>query len=267
MMSGHDHWDGLRRRWSALRPPQRPHPDAVAAIVSVAGGRGTPVLQLGVTPELAEAFDSVVAVDKSAAMIRHLWPGDTNSRRAVEGDWLELDGSLGRFDAVVGDGSLNAVAYPGEVAALLGRARDHLVAGGRLACRAYLRPERSWTWAELEREASAPAATSFHAFRWKLAMRIAGDEGATVAVSRIHAAFADRFPDRDRLAARSGWNRADIDTIDNYSGSDAVYCFPTASELRSLLPRGLVFLGFRPSGGYDLAECCPVFCCKRDEKA
>jgi len=259
-----DHWDGLRRRWSALKPPQRPHPDAVARLVALAGGGSSRVMLLGVTPELAAAFDEVVAVDRSATMIRHIWPGDTIGRRAVEADWLTLDGRLGRFPAIVGDGSLNAVAYPDQVAAVLRQARDHLERGGRLACRVYLRPERPWSWDDL---AAAPADASvegFHAFRWKLAMRLAADEGASVAVARICAEFDRRFPDRDAFAARSGWSRVDIDAIDSYRGSDAVYCFPTAAEIRALVPAGLRLVGLADSGAYELADCCPILVCVRE---
>jgi len=258
-----NHWQTYHRRWSGLEAPLRPNTEIREKIVELVGGKSDRVLLLGVTPELALSFNNVIAVDKSATMIANIWQGDSEARCAIEADWLELDGSLGRFSAAIGDGSFNALAYPGEVEQVLVRVRDHLEPGGRFVCRLYARPEQPWSWDELVAETAAPAKVNFHAFKWKLAMRIAADTEPSVPVTRILDRFEHHFPDRGKLAAVTGWDVSIIDMIETYRGSNAVYCFPTRAEFLACLPPGFRDVGFHPSGTYDLAADCPNFACTR----
>jgi len=258
-----NHWQAYHRRWSGLEAPLRPNAEIRARIVDLVGEKSDRILLLGVTPELALSFENVVAIDKSAAMIANIWPGDSGTRRAIEADWLTLDGSLGKFSAVIGDGSGNAVAYQHEVAQLLVNARDHLEPGGRFVCRLYARPEAPWSWEELVAEAGQPATGNFHAFKWKLAMRIAADTKPSVTVTLIVDRFDYYFPDRAKLSEATGWDRSVIDMIDTYRGSEAVYCFPTRTEFLACLPSGVREIGFHASGTYDLALNCPIFSCER----
>ena len=258
-----NHWQTYHRRWSGLEAPLRPNAEIRAAIVDLVGDNTDRVLLLGVTPELALSFNTVVALDKSATMIANIWPGDSATRRALEADWLQLDGSLGKFSAAIGDGSFNTLAYAGEVRRALGNVFDHLPPGGRLVCRVYARPDTPWSWDQLLAEAAAPARVNFHAFKWKLAMRIAADTEPSVPVASIIESFERHFPDRDALARTTGWDRSIIDMIDTYRNSNAVYCFPTRKEFLDCLPSGLRDIGYHPSGTYDLAEDCPIFACEK----
>lgn len=258
-----NHWQTYHRRWSGLEAPLRPNAEIRAGIVGLVGERSDRILLLGVTPELALSFENVVALDKSATMIANIWPGDSASRRAIEADWLNMDANLGTFSAVIGDGSCNAVAYAHEVKALLLQVRDHLEPGGRFVCRLYARPETPWSWDDLVAEASAPAQVNFHAFKWKIAMRIAADTEPSVPVRRILDRFEHYFPDREKLSEDSGWDRSIIDMIETYRGSDAIYCFPTRSEFTDCLPSGFRDIGFHSSGSYDLASDCPLFACEK----
>ena len=258
-----NHWQTYHRRWSGLEAPLRPNAEIRASIVDLVGDKTKRIMLLGVTPELALSFENVIAIDKSATMIANIWPGDSETRRAIEADWQTLDGSLGKFTAVIGDGSCNTLAYPDEVRRVLLQVRDHLEPGGRFVCRLYARPDKPWSWDELEAEAAKPAKVNFHAFKWKLAMRIAGDTEASVPVVRILDHFERLFPDREKLAQVTGWDRPIIDMIDTYRGSNAVYCFPTRDEFVECLPSGFRDAGFHPSGTYDLAEDCPNFACTK----
>jgi len=263
MTAGTSHWRSYHRGWSKLEAPLRPNADIIEGVIARVGDRDRRVLLLGVTPELALAFENVVAVDKSAQMIANIWAGDGPARRAVEGDWLALDDSFGVFSAAVGDGSLNAVAYPGELKRLLEVVRDRLEPGGRFVCRIYARPENPWTWDALETEARAPAIVNFHAFKWKVAMRLAADTEPAVPVTRILDAFERHFPDRALMARSTGWDPSIIDMIDTYRGSAAVYCFPTRAEVFAALPSGLKDAAFEACGNYDLAADCPILVCTR----
>lgn len=252
-----NHWQTFPARWSLLRPPLRPDASVVERVRSLVGADAAPVLLLGVTPELAAAFASVEAVDKSAEMIAALWAGDAPGRRAIQGDWLELAGAP-RFPAVVGDGSPNALTSLDAIARLLRIVVDLLLPGGAFACRLYERPAVPFTVDDLRATTSRRGAMNFHGFKWQLALHIAEASSPVVPVARIGERFDALFPDRDALAEQTGWTRAEIDTIDVYKGSPVAYTFPNRVEFTRLLPPGIEAAEFQACGSYDMAACCPM---------
>lgn len=225
-----DHWPAHARQWALVGPPLRPSPADVATAAAALAGAGR-VLLLGVTPELAPL--ATVAVDHSAAMIAaiHRGPGP-----AVRADWRALPFAAGSFDAALGDGALSNLAFPDGYADLGRELRRVLGPDGRAVLRVFAR------------RAPAAAPGSLHALKWDLAMALARDD-RNVAVAAIGAAFDAAFPDRDALAARTGWSRAVIDTIDAYRGSTVRYSFPTLDEAVAAL--GLRALACTPSAEPD----------------
>jgi hypothetical protein len=252
------HWQKFHTAWSKLEAPLRPNAETLGKIRALTGKIAGPVLLLGVTPELANTFDEVQGVDKNKAMIDHVWPGDTATQKALHADWLDLEEPKNHFAAVVGDGSLNAVATLREVRLLLSRVVDLMVCGGRFACRLYERPEQALTEDQLRQMGARPATLNFHAFKWQLAMHLAETSGASMPVVLIRERFNELFPDRDRLARDTGWPHDIIDMIDIYRGSPTIYVFPDRREFVDALPKGISDVRFEPSGRYDLAECCPM---------
>ena len=252
------HWQEYHTQWETVGPPLRTDPSVVKLMATLTRSLRGPVLLLGVTPELADAFDEVKAIDKNPAMIDKVWPGDSRNKKAIAGDWLEMGGPGNLYSAVVGDGSLNNIAFPGEIAPLLARVIDLLLPGGRFACRLFERPDAPLTWRDLAAAGTYPATVNFHAFKWQLAMRIAADEGANIPVTSILQRFEDLFPDRDKLSEMTGWSRRAIGTIDIYRGSPVIYSFPSRAEFLSCIPAEASNAAFLVCGDYDLAACCPI---------
>lgn len=252
------HWQKYHATWSKLEPPLRPNADTLAKVKALTGQASGPVLLLGVTPELAGAFDHVLAVDKNKAMIDNVWPGNSPTKTALHADWLDLDRPKNHFTAAVGDGSLNSVNNLREIRLLLTRIVDLLASGGHFACRLYERPERPFSEEDLRDMGTRRATLNFHAFKWQLAMHLAEAGGASVPVVLIRERFNELFPDRDKLARDTGWRREIIDMIDIYRGSPTVYGFPNRQEFLNVLPDGISNVRFESCGTYDLAECCPM---------
>lgn len=252
------HWQKYHATWGKLEAPLRPNADIIAKVKELAGPVAGPVLLLGVTPELALAFDQVVAVDKNKAMVDNVWPGNTDHRQAIHADWLDLTEPRGFYAAAVGDGSPNALTSLREMRLLFERVVALLAPGGRFACRVYERPATPFTKDHLLDLAGAPAKLNFHAFKWKLAMHLADQVGASIPVVLIRERFNEYFPDRNKFARDTGWPRELIDMIDVYRGSPAVYVFPDREEVLTVLPESIANVRFESSGRYDLAECCPM---------
>jgi hypothetical protein len=87
--------------------------------------------------------------------------------------------------------------------------------------------------------------------------------GPNVPVSEIRDTFERWFPDRAALEAETGWPREEIDTIDNYAGSNAIYGFATRRQMLDIVPAEFVNARFVDVGSYELAERCPLLVLER----
>ena len=252
------HWNEFHRRWGRVKAPLRPNAEIVDAFKAALAGRTGRVLLLGVTQELADIGDELVAVDLSEGMIANVWPGDTARRRALRGDWLNLEFPRAHFSAVIGDGSLSTLNYPEGQRAFYAQLERVLKPGGRFVVRTFATPEAGDTLAAVADRAWAGRIANFHAFKWHLAMALVAESGdPNIAVTEILGAFNRLFPERDKLVAATGWAKEDIDTIDVYERSPDVYSFATLTQLRSLVPRSFARVEVVPVGTYPLAERCP----------
>lgn len=241
-----------------LKPPLCPDAQIVAAYARAIEGHDARILLMGVTEELADLGKTTVALDISRTMIADAWPGDTDRRKAVRGNWLDMPFAKREFTAAVGDGVLAAIPASGY-ATLAAQFAKVLVPGARIALRTYETPEPGETVAEVRGAAMSGAITGFHAFKWRLAMAIAHENrSAAVPVAQIHETFERAFPDRVALGAATGWSEDEIAEIDAYAGKVFVYQFPNRREILAHLPAGFAHARFEPSGTYELAERCPL---------
>jgi SAM-dependent methyltransferase len=248
-------WEDFHARWRGLRPPLRPHADVVAAINGAIEGADDHVLLLGATPELSGLGARLTAIDWSEAACAVIWPGDDARRRILRADWREMPLGEATVSAVIGDGSPCALASVDDLPRLFARLAAVLRPGGRVAIRCYLSPNAREPLTTVGAEAMAGRIGGFHALKWRIAMALADP---AVPVVAIRAAFNALFPDRDALAAATGWDRRLIDEIDAYAGSPARFLFPDAAGLRATIPDSFTDVRFTPAGSYPLAERCPI---------
>lgn len=261
-----NHWDRFHRHWRLLAPPLRPNAEIVAAFSAALGEPSGRCLLLGVTPELAFDDRDLVAVDRSGDMIIHLWPGDTPRRRVVQGAWQQTPFPNGSFQAALGDGSLNVLTYPAGHDALYRELVRLVRPGSPVAVQIYATPDVCETVDDLASSVRAGAPLgSFHAFKFRLAMALTAQRrDPNIAVTAVLDAFEQLFPDRARLATRTGWPIAHIDTIDIYRGSWATYSFPTLAAFKAVVPAEFFVQGVVSSGDYDLAARCPLLLLRRE---
>ena len=253
------HWARLYRHALRVGPPLFVNDEIVAAYRRAINGGGSRWLLLGVTPALAAIGPAVTAVDRNAAVLRALWPGDTPNRSAICADWREMAFAPGAFDMCVGDGSLNALPSLADIALVLRKLAGFLETGGRIAIRTFLAPEVAETAETVFRNSLTGQIVSFAAFKWRLMMAMTSERSEpSIAVADALATFNDMVTDRSAFALDTGFAREDIDIIDTYEGSHETYCFPTASQLLATIPSSLRFNSFVDSGTYELAERCPI---------
>lgn len=251
-----------------MGPPLRPSPeDGELALQSLrpalygaqAFGR---VAVLGVTPELVRlpwpAYTVVHAFDHSQHMLDTVWrPHPQRPSQATLAEWQCLPVPDGHFDAVVGDGSMNALpsleAY-GPVFHELARVTRPT---GVLVLRCFVRPDEPESIEQVRNAVMAGQVGSFHALKWRLAMSLASEQGAAVAVRSIHQAFEAHF-NYEELVRRTAWPMPVVDTINAYRSADTVYTFPTLAQWSEHCAPAWELASVCRASRYELAERCPT---------
>jgi SAM-dependent methyltransferase len=272
-MAGATHWTSHARQWTLIGPPLRPCSADVefmqARVRSHFADRSGPLpaLLLGVTPELASAAWrpelELVAVDRCEDMIAEVWPGDTAFRRALRAEWLELPFAPESFELVLGDGCLTLFDFPRGYERLSASLARVLRPGGRLLLRLFCQPAHAESVDEVFAALGARRIGNFHAFKWRLAMALQGDDSARgVKLADIWDAFRARIPDGRALASAAGLPLAEITTLANYEGVATRYSYSTLEEALGILSSRFELLETW-CGSYELGERCPTLVLSR----
>jgi len=250
-------WSTFPDFHSRFKPPVRPSESDVASIRAAIAGSEAEVVLLGVTPELASLGDRLTAVDHSPQAVAKIWPGDNHQRRAVVADWRDMPLKSGSADAVIGDGSLNAIAE--GLPDLLVEIARVLSPSGRLAVRAFCSPDEPETLESLRRSVIDGEETHIDAFRWRLVMALAAlRPDWIVSVAELPEALNAMFADRGALSRVTGWTEDDLETIDSYVRATHRLVFPPLGRLleiaKPVFGKSAVFA----NGPYPLCERCPT---------
>ena len=211
------HWAGHSQLWNKMAPPLIPNQDVVDAINKLIP-LDQHILLLGVTPQLANSYTNVTAVDSSSNMIKNVWPGNTDTRHVINDNWLTIDIPDDYTNSVVGDCSLNQLVYPNDVSCVLERILNWLRPGGRFAGRMFTRYDNPVTVDRLIAETQNPT-VGWDAFRRLLPMYIAGQEGSCMRSIRMLEVFDDLFPNRNSLP----WPTELTASLEIYRDSDTVF--------------------------------------------
>ncbi|RAZ90470.1 methyltransferase type 11 [Mesorhizobium hawassense] len=254
-----EHWNAIRKHWQLLGSPLRPPTEVVEAYDRELDLGRAHVVMLGVTPELARLGATMVAVDESADMIAGIWPGDTDTRKAVRGDWFELPFGEASVEALIGDGCLSVVGGTDARRELFSAVARVLNADGRVGIRLYACPETRDDPQDVRALAMSGGVATFHELKWRVAMTATGGAPDYVMpVRKILEQFEALFPDRAELCERTGWELPVIGTIDVYRNSPAVYSFAPAAAIVEEAEEYFGDVGIASTGTYGLAERCPL---------
>ncbi len=254
-----NHWDRYHRHWQLLRPPLRPNEEVIDCVRGLVAGGALPCLLLGSTAEYSALGPSVIAIDMSLGMLSALWVAAVKpARSGIQGDWTQMPIRTSSIGHVLGDGSLNSVPFR-LVPRMLEEIARVLHPGGKLIARLFCKPAIAETRNAIKRDLAAGRIASFHDLKWRVAMTVAGsNNGPDVAVQDIRTAMLDMFPDSRRLCEETGWRREEVETIEVYAGSPAIYNFPTEEAILDPARARFAKVELVRCGSYALAERCPL---------
>jgi hypothetical protein len=265
---GRLHWNSVAQAWHLYASPLRPCAEDLAAFRRFAEAYSpapspSAALILGVTPEIATMAwppgTVVTGADRSAEMVRHVWPGDLPGiRQAQCVDWFSLPAPQRPYDLVIGDGSINTLGFPGELRRLLATLRKLARPGALLILRSFARPPVPESLNALAEAASAGAAGSFHAFKFRLAMALQSCPEEGVALDAIWQLWRKLEIGIEGLAWRCCWPADVVSTIDLFHGKQVRLSFPTLDELTAALAADGVSLLDRYIPRYEMGERCPI---------
>jgi SAM-dependent methyltransferase len=228
---------------------------------------------LGITPEIATLHwpqeVELIAVERVQAMIDGVWPGNTDRRRAICGDWLDVPFPDESCDLAIGDGCVSHVGFPNGLSRLLVSVHRCLRSEGYLMLRLFCRSDVAESPSAVIDALQSGSIDNFHAFKWRLAMAVQGmDDAPDVSVDEVWRIWNAAGIDGNALALSRGWRPEEIGTIDLYRGSSARYNFMRFDQtIRCLQQAGFDLLTTR-TGSYELAERCPhVLLRKRSDVA
>lgn len=247
-------------RWLNSRPPLQPHPNVAPAVARLLPRHDAdaPMLLLGVTPELSPLPTHLVAVDGSASMIAGAWIGNSATRLALLGDWLNLPIATDAMAGAIGDASFNVLFFHDQLPLLLDELRRVIRPGGRIITRYFTNPDVGET-PEQVGEAALAGDVAFHTFKLRLNMACGREHDDWTVTSReVHERFQALFPDRERLARATGWSIERIAEMDRYAGFDDPHAYPTRALISASLPEWARDHRFVETDGYPLAERCPL---------
>jgi hypothetical protein len=266
------YWDSFARAYANLGGPLRPSEEEVGLMEGVVRDwmmsrriTSPRALLLGATPEIANMRwpegTSLTALDKSFPMAKIVWPGDISGQRAmVCADWLAPPRREASYDVVIGDGSINSLAYPAGFRALAETVSSLLHGPGLLVLRCYLQVTPRESAEQVHAQALDGSVGSFHAFKLRLLMALQRTARDGVAVNDVHQ-WVSRNVDLPALTLRTGWARSAVETIQYYKDSTTVYAFPTLDQLRSeLLP--LFEEVSLLIAGHEMGPRCPILVLK-----
>jgi SAM-dependent methyltransferase len=261
------HWDRVAAHWELLGPPLRPSEQDISLMQqAVARWSTRPVdrrlkaLLWGVTPEIAamawpEGTD-LLAVDRSAEMIRLVWPGDLNGRKAERADWLQLPVINRSVDVVIGDGSFNCVDYPEGYESLAESARRVLRDGGTLVVRFFVRPEEVETPDAIFSDLTAGRIRTFDGLRLRLLMATQGNTRSII-LDDVWQVWRAAGIDLNSVISLTGWRPEVVQAILNYQGNPTRFAFPTLREVRAALSKSFEELAITVPD-YQLGDRCPT---------
>jgi len=241
MTSTSGHWSEIARRWAQVGPPLRPSVEDVAFYASAIGGvkaSSSPprALILGVTPELYRLTwprgSSVLAADRTCAMIEAVWPGPREAVMCAQ--WTDLPLPNASRDIVMCDGGVHLLSYPDGQQKLALSLRRIVEPGGLCILRLFVPPVVRESGDQVLDDLLARRIANLNVLKLRLGMALQENASEGVELRLIFDVISQLAPSLNDLADRLGWQREHLLAIESYRDSRSRYHFVKMADVVDL---------------------------------
>lgn len=243
------------KNWDKLSAPARPNPSVINTYKQLIPDGN--ILLLGVTPEIANSYQVITAIDNDEKMIKNVWPGDTLTKRVLLANW-ETFITAEKFNGVIGDVALTLLGDKKKITNFNQKAFDMLHPNGVVAQRIIHKPQTVLTREQLIEMLNKPATINFNAFKWLMFMTHSNETHQKIQFTNVRKFFNEIAPDRQVVSEKTGWTLDQINTIDFYENAKVEVIILSKKEWLETIPKDAVNVQFIYNDDYDLAELCPI---------
>lgn len=217
-------------------------------------------LILGVTPEyyhLNWPSGAVVrAIDRTQAMIQHVWPGPVEN--IIHAEWLDMPVPNASLDMVLCDGGLHLLPYPTGQALLATRIASSLVQGGICIFRLFSPSGTPEKPDNVIKDLGQRKIPNLNILKLRLGMALQESPHTGVKLDDIWQYLHQFFPNQSKLAQHLGWTEEHLGAINAYRDTTARYYFVTEEQAIDCFKNAGFSLITRNYPDYLLGECCPT---------
>lgn len=275
---GHEgQWPRIARNWRHIGPPLRPSGEDVTAFGRLIAdwthenpGDVPRGLILGVTPELHDLpwpdRERLHAADHTPEMITYVWPGA--AERALRCDWRHIPLANGSVDIAMCDGGLHLVPGEGGQTQLASHLARLVAAGGLVAFRLFLPPERREPVEAVLEDLLDGRIANLNQLKLRLGCALMESSEKGVALRDVWSCL-DQLAGADGwqgLSARLGWDQDHLAAIDSYRDSPARYHFVSEEQAIALFTEatgGAFILERTTRPDYPMGGLCPTVVFRR----
>lgn len=248
-------WPKHSTNWDKIGVPFRPSQSDIDNFKAIVGD--VPILLMGVTPEIHNAFTTITAIDRDPKMISNVWPGDTETKTALNAQWESVVLAK-KFDGIIGDFALTMLADKKVIESFNNKSFSMLNPGGVTAQRIFHKPKDPVTREHLIDILSKPAAISWNTFKLLLMFAYSHETHSKIKHSNVLKMFNEICPDRELASKNTGWSLQSINSIDLYENATQEIIILSKKEWLETVPKGAINVKFTYCEDYDLAELCPI---------
>lgn len=251
-----DKWPQHSKNWGKIGPPLKPTPAVINKYKElVPNGR---VMMLGVTPEIYNAFDNILAVDHNPTMITNVWLGDTDTKRVIVDDWITYE-TTEKFDGVVGDVAVTLMGDKQTITDFNNKTFNWLNSNGVMAQRIFHTTITELPYEYLVLLTTSTAPINWHAYKWLLHIYLAvSTKSQRIRQSAVRDLFNKIAPDRNTLSQITGWHIDAINTIDFYENATQEVTVLSKDDWLDTIPKDAVDVEFVYTEGYDICNLFPI---------
>ncbi|MEM8749314.1 MAG: hypothetical protein AAGF28_03375 [Pseudomonadota bacterium] len=252
-------WSEMQRNWDRIPPPLRPPSAATKTISDLIEPLSDRGVLLGVTPEFSRFGEAMTAYDRAPMMLENIWPGDTETHKAVQSDWLNLPEDDGAVSFCIGDGSPNTCLYPDSLTAFYKEAARILQPGGLMIMRVFSQPDNAVTMDDVMQRFENRGYENPSALRLAVYACLASKSAkSTVQLHEAADVIYERLGEPGEMSKRAGYDPDETKMIMIHKSSDDALSIPKTDLTLEIASQFFSTAKIVSSGDYHMSDHCPL---------